>query len=99
MNEWPALNLPREKVLLVLVDNAGYCALAFTAHLQAFFPNAKLRTCWGHTGNRFGAAMLEHPDMAGLRDYLKYMHPLCMVLIRCLGANVLLLQWVLYAPY
>ena len=76
MNEWPALNLPREKVLLVLVDNAGYCALAFTAHLQAFFPNAKLRTCWGHTGNRFGAAMLEHPDMAELREYLKLMRSL-----------------------
>uniref|UniRef100_A0A7S4LKC2 DUF659 domain-containing protein n=1 Tax=Eutreptiella gymnastica TaxID=73025 RepID=A0A7S4LKC2_9EUGL len=76
LDAWEGLGLPRQKVKLVLVDNAGYCAKAFAAHLAIFFKNATLHTCWAHTANRFGATILEHPEMAPLREYLRVMRSL-----------------------
>ena len=73
---WEKLNLPRHAVKVVLVDNAGYCAKSFTEHLAAFFKNARLRTCWGHSGNRSAAPLQEHPNMTPLCTYMKYMQTL-----------------------
>ena len=72
MDAWEHPGLPRDRVGVVLVDNAGYCARAFKDHLVAFFGNARLRTCWAHCANRFGVAMLEHKGLANMRS--KYLH-------------------------
>lgn len=76
MKTWEDSGLSTSAVRLILVDNAGYCAKAFKDHLQEYFPQATLRTCWAHSANRFGATIWEHKHMAPLRQYVTWMRSL-----------------------
>ena len=76
MEAWGQVGLPRDHVGVVLVDNAGYYAKAFKDHLAALLAThsctrAGLILLIG--ANRFGAAMLEHTELAHMHDYMRRM--------------------------